>query len=268
MIRRLLTRLASRGSEEHLPAPGPDAAAPEGLRLVAVGDIHGRFDLLQELLARLEADCAAGPALDTRLIFLGDYVDRGPSSAEVLECLAALSPAWATPHFLRGNHEQCFIDVLNGTAPDETLSAWLEYGGAETLSSYGLGAPLLYSGDLAAIAAAAQAAVPAPHRRFLENTAFSLRFGDYFFAHAGVRPGVPLETQQDEDLLWIREPFLSARDDFGAVVVHGHTIFPTPQSLPNRIAVDTGAWTSGVLTAVILEGRDRRFLSAGQPRPA
>lgn len=271
MIRQLLTRLASR-SEMDVPSaqaqPFAHASTPEGMRLIAVGDIHGRLDLLQALLRQLEDWCAANPGPETRLIFLGDYIDRGSLSAEVLECLVTLSPPWASVHYLRGNHEQCFLDVLEGVAPAETVAAWLDYGGMETLSSYGLGTPLLYSGDMDAILAAARAAVPAHHRQFLANTGISLRLGDYLFVHAGVRPGVPLAAQQNEDLIWIREPFLSSTEDLGAVVVHGHTIVPEPQSLPNRIAVDTGAWRSGVLTAVILEGRSRRFLSTGPQRPA
>jgi len=275
MIRRLLTRLASRNDMDEPEPEAPQfahAATPEGVRLVAIGDIHGRLDLLQGLIAQLRGSCTAAPdpdlpATETHLIFLGDYIDRGPQSAETIEWLINLAPAWAMPHFLRGNHEQCFLDVLAGTAPDETAAAWLEYGGMETLSSYGVSARLLYSGDLDAIRAAARDAVPFHHRRFLAATQLSLRFGDYVFAHAGIRPGVPLDAQREEDLIWIREPFLTSEEDFGAVVVHGHTITPEPQNLPNRIGVDTGAYRHGVLSAVILEERNRRFLSVGPLLP-
>lgn len=275
MIRRLLTRLASRNDMDD-PAPETPqfahAATPEGVRLIAIGDIHGRLDLLQGLVAQLRDSYAAAPGPDlppaeTHLIFLGDYIDRGPQSAETIEWLINFAPAWATPHFLRGNHEQCFLDILSGTAPDETAAAWLEYGGMETLASYEVGSRLLYSGDLDAIRAAARAAVPFHHYQFLTTTRHSLRFGDYLFAHAGIRPGVPLDAQRDEDLIWIREPFLSSQEDFGAVVVHGHTIVPEPENLPNRIGVDTGAYRHGVLSAVILEERNRRFLSVGPLLP-
>lgn len=268
MIRRLLSRFANR-TDADCDAPEmplfTHAATPTGVRLIAVGDIHGHLDLLLDLLPRLEAECRRAPA-PTHLIFLGDYIDRGPLSAQTIDWLAAFAPDWATPHFLRGNHEQCLIDILSGAAPDDTLAAWLDYGGRETLSSYGLGSRTLYSDDLDAIRDAARQAVPARHRRFLEATLPRLRFGDYVFAHAGLRPGVPVEEQREEDLLWIREPFLSSEDDFGAVVVHGHTITPAPENRHNRIGIDTGVYRHGVLTAVVLEGPSRRFVAAKASR--
>lgn len=265
MIKRLLSRFANRSDTTVLDPEPPSfdhAFTPAGVRLIAVGDIHGHLGLLEDLAARLERDCRNTPA-PTHLIFLGDYIDRGPNSAGVIEWLAGFDPDWATPHFLRGNHEQYLLDFLNGAAPHDTLNIWLEYGGSETLSSYGVPTPLIYSGDFADIRAAVTEALPAHHRRFLEATRSCLRFGDYVFAHAGIRPGVALEAQSDDDLLWIREPFLSSQDDFGAVVVHGHTITPAPENRSNRIGIDTGAYRHGVLTAVVLEGASRRFLAAG-----
>lgn len=271
MIRQLLSRFANREEAGEAAAPGAHpgsavrfthAAAPEGTRLIAVGDIHGQLALLHELMARLEAECSAAPVTETHLIFLGDYIDRGPSSAETVDWLAGLALDWATPHFLRGNHEQCFLAILNGTAPEDMAAAWLDYGGRETLYSYGLGSRTLYSNDLEDIYQAMRQAVPEHHRRFLEATRPSLRFGDYLFAHAGVRPGVPVAAQTEDDLLWIREPFLSSSEDFGAVVVHGHTITLAPQNRRNRIGIDTGAYRHGVLTAVVLEGCERRFVTA------
>ncbi|HEY4546193.1 MAG TPA: metallophosphoesterase family protein [Pedomonas sp.] len=264
MIRRLLSRIANRSETDFTDPEAPaftHAATPAGVRLIAVGDIHGHLDLAHDLMARLEDEhaTASGP---THLIFLGDYVDRGPASAQVIDWLAGFAPGWATPHFLRGNHEQCLIDILSGAAPDDMLATWLDYGGRETLSSYGLGSRVLYSGDLEEIRAAIRQAIPPHHRRFLEATLPCLRFGDYLFAHAGIRPGVPVETQSEEDLFWIREPFLSSSDDFGAVVVHGHTITPVPENRHNRIGIDTGVYRHGVLTAVVLEGTSRRFVAA------
>ena len=264
MIRRLLSRFANRRDADIAESEAPSfthASTPDGVRLIAVGDIHGNLDRLLELVAGLEAECRNAPA-PTHLVFLGDYIDRGPASAQVVEWLAGFAPGWATPHFLRGNHEQCLIDILSGAAPDDTLAAWLDYGGRETLSSYGLGVPVLYSDDLGAIRDESRRAVPAHHLGFLHGTRSHLRFQDYLFVHAGVRPGVPMEAQSEEDLLWIREPFLSSDEDFGAVVVHGHTITPAPESRRNRIAIDTGVYRHGVLTAVILEGQSRRFIAA------
>lgn len=274
MIRRLLSRFANRSGADKSDSEASQfthASTPEGVRLIAIGDIHGQLDLLLELTTALESDCRNTPA-PTHLIFLGDYIDRGPSSARVIDWLASFAPDWATPHFLRGNHEQCLIDILGDTAPDDMFAAWLDYGGRETLSSYGLGSRVLYSDDLDAIRNATRGAVPPHHRRFLEATHSRLRFGDYLFVHAGIRPGVPIEQQSEEDLLWIREPFLSSQDDFGAVVVHGHTISPAPENRRNRIGIDTGVYRYGVLTGVVLEGQSRRFiaaenstLEAGQP---
>lgn len=264
MIRRLLSRFANRHDADIADSETPPfthASTPDGVRLIGVGDIHGNHDLLLELVAELERECRNAPA-PTQLVFLGDYVDRGPASAQVVDWLAGFAPVWATPHFLRGNHEQCLLDILSGTAPDDMLAAWLDYGGRETLASYGLGAPVVYSDDLDAIREAARHAIPTRHRRFLEATQPCLRFGDYLFVHAGIRPGVSIEAQSEEDLIWIREPFLSSQEDFGAVVVHGHTITPAPENRHNRIGIDTGVYRHGVLTAVVLEGQSRRFVAA------
>lgn len=265
MIKRLLTMLKNRRDLNHGGEPAVQfnhASAPPGTRLMAIGDVHGRLDLLQRLIERLEAECSTGTPAENHLVMLGDYIDRGPHSAATIEWLSCFSPNWSQVHFLRGNHEQSMLDVLNGTATPETTEAWLMYGGVETLASYGVGAPIVYSGDLERIQDAFRTAVPQHHLRFLEETRLKIQFGDYLFVHAGARPGVPLAKQRESDLLWIREPFLSCDDDFGFVVVHGHSISPTVENRRNRIGIDTGAYATGELTAVILEGQSRRFISA------
>ncbi|MEX6723174.1 metallophosphoesterase family protein [Parapedomonas caeni] len=264
-MKRLLSHLLGRPrAATEAPQP-PMASAPEGMRLIAIGDVHGRLDLLQGLVHRLEAEVKAGPTLDTRLILLGDYIDRGPQSADVLDWLCDHQPDWARVHLLRGNHEQALLDILDGTADDETISAWLLYGGRDTLASYRLGAPVVYADDPAYIAEAVRKGVPSRHHRLLGDMVLSLRFGDYLFVHAGVRPGVPIDAQSRQDLIWIREPFLSSTEDFGAVVVHGHSITRTVSERPNRIGIDTGAYSSGRLTALVAEATQRRYVTTGTP---
>jgi len=239
-----------------------DARGPAGVRLYAIGDIHGRLDLLRDLMQRIEADARqhAGPI---QVVFLGDYVDRGPHSAEVIDWLVNNCPRDVFRSFLRGNHEELLLQLWENELSDDSLSAWLSYGGRETLSSYGIGAAIVYSDDLMAIRSAAVANVPTAHHQFLRELKNAARFGDFFFAHAGIRPGIPLEAQSANDLLWIREPFLSSREDHGAVVVHGHSIAREVQERGNRIGIDTGAYATGRLTALcVLEG-ERWFLSTG-----
>jgi serine/threonine protein phosphatase 1 len=233
-----------------------EATTPAGLRLYAIGDIHGCDDKLAAVHAAIAADRAARPVPDHRIIHVGDYADRGPNSAGVIERLAGMA---GDPRVvcLRGNHDQLLLDFLRD--PDTLGATFLKFGGKETLRSYGVSNRARNYGDLAAMLAAK---LPPAHRAFLDALPLSARFGDYFFCHAGIRPGVPLEAQTAEDLLWIREPFLLDRRDHGAVVVHGHTPTATltPEIHPNRIAIDSGAVFGGPLTCVVLEGSDVRFL--------
>lgn len=243
-----------------LASPVPPSV-PEGSRVYAVGDIHGRADLLARLLIRIAKDAEQAAPVDRRvLVFLGDYVDRGPDSDRVLDILLEGIPLGFEPVFLMGNHEQFMLDFLDKGLLGES---WLSNGGRATLFSYGLDALGFCQGTtiLADLRADLQETLPASHRAFLGSLRLSHREGDYFFVHAGVRPGVPLESQDPFDLLWIRGSFLSSREDFGAVVVHGHSIEPEPEVRANRIGIDTGAYRSGRLTCLVLEGQGRRFIA-------
>jgi serine/threonine protein phosphatase 1 len=256
----MLNRLFSK-------ARSPKAArGPEGSRAYAIGDVHGRLDLLEALLDRIEQDNARRGAAKTWLVFLGDLVDRGPDSRGVVERLAVNPPAFARNVFLKGNHEEFFLNVLDGD--DSGVQHWLAYGGTECSNSYGLTSGWMLNSTPAGIMERLREAVPQTHVRFLKNMADSFRFGDYLFVHAGIRPGVPLDRQVSRDLRWIREGFLDDRSDHGVVVVHGHTIVERPEEHPNRIALDTGAYRSGTLTAIGLEGADRWFIEAREPEGA
>lgn len=231
----------------------------EGARAYGVGDIHGRLDLLEQLLGQLEADIASRPQRRTFIVFLGDLIDRGPDSAGVIERLRTWKPPGVRTVFLAGNHEEVLLRILEGEKG--ILPSWLKFGGAECARSYGLDPE-----ELATIAeedaiSLVQRAVPRPHEDFLASFGDTFRFGDYLFVHAGLRPGVGIEEQDRSDLRWIREPFLSDGREHGCMVVHGHTIVGEVQVRPNRIAIDTGAYHSGVLTAVGVEEGERWFLS-------
>lgn len=235
---------------------------PEGQRLYAIGDIHGRDDLLAELLGRIEEDARrAGPAQNI-LIYLGDYIDRGLQSRQVLERIVAGPPDGFEAIHLKGNHEAAMLEFLRDPAFGRT---WKYYGGLETLHSYGIRELTLSDNpeDFEQARKHFEGALPEAHRRFLETLPLSVAFGDYFFVHAGVRPGVPLERQSEDDLLWIRDEFLESTSSFGKVVVHGHTPREEVVFRTNRIGIDTGAYVTGVLTCVVLEGASRRLLQTG-----
>ena len=238
---------------------------PEGLRLYAIGDIHGRLDLLECLLGLIDEDRKGRErAAVTTFVFLGDYVDRGPDSKGVVARLLQGFTENVTPIFLKGNHEDLLLS-FNGD-PSPSLS-WLRNGGDFTLLSYGVAVDSVQNamrGDREGLAEAARqfrAALPASHLRFFEGLQLFCRFGDYYFVHAGVRPKVPIDSQSEEDLLWIRGEFLNWTKDFEAVVVHGHTPARFPQVLPNRIGLDTYACRTGRLTAAGFEGARRWLLS-------
>jgi serine/threonine protein phosphatase 1 len=242
-------------------APAPQAPAiPAGERVYAVGDIHGRRDLLDEMIRAIEADDAARGPATTIVILLGDLVDRGPDSAGVIAA-ARDWQARRTVRMIAGNHEEMFLQSF---AKEEVLRAFLRHGGRETVLSYPVDPQAYAQADWAGVQELMRAAIPESDLDFLRDFEESIRIGDYLFVHAGIMPGVPLDEQRNADLRWIREPFLSHAGDLGAVVVHGHTITEEPQFRPNRIGIDTGAFNSGRLTALCLEGTDRWLIEARQ----
>jgi serine/threonine protein phosphatase 1 len=236
-------------------------SAPEGLQIYAVGDIHGRLDLLNELFTVIDANSARSPSPGTVEIYLGDYIDRGPASREVLDALIGRSRSRSRRHrvvFVRGNHETYPLHFLRDPA---FLAAWGQLGGLETLMSYGLHPAVSAAArEQIETAQAFQRALPPAHRDFLQNLVPYASYGDFYFVHAGVRPGVPLANQREEDLLEIRDPFLNSHNDFGKIVVHGHTPVHTPEFRPNRINIDTGAYATGKLTCLAIAGSKLRVL--------
>lgn len=237
-----------------------------GARAYAIGDVHGCKALLEDLIAKIEADLAARPVGEAWLVMVGDLIDRGPDSAGVIETLRNYRHDRLKPVFLMGNHEEYFLRILAGEM--NKLDAWLTYGGKECVESYGLAPDELIVLPEGEALLRLRRAVPDSHRRFLKGFHDTFRFGDYLFVHAGIRPGLPLDRQSREDLRWIREPFLGDEGDHGFVVVHGHTIVDAVEERANRIGIDTGAYRSGVLTAVVIDGAERRFLSTEQAKQA
>ncbi len=248
--------------------PGSDRAAPAlapaGIALYVVGDIHGRVDLLGVLLRKIAKDAVRHEqGVARELIFLGDYVDRGPDSKGVIDLLvttAAERDFW-TVTSLKGNHEQALMQFLD---EPELWPTWSGFGARETLLSYGVTPPAAGSDPEAWAQAsrALKAAMPAEHRRFLEGLALSAVRGDYLCVHAGVRPGAPLDQQVEEDLLWIRDEFLRSERRLEKVIVHGHTPMEEAYVGPHRIGLDTGAYATSVLTAIKLKGAERTLIQA------
>ena len=229
-----------------------------GYRAYAIGDIHGRLDLLEDLLAKIHAELQHYPSARTLLIFVGDLIDRGPSSAQVIERLRTYSRTGIQPVFLLGNHEEVLLRILRGDA--ELITKWRWFGGAECLQSYGVDPQQLAHVSETEALAVVRSAIPRDHVEFLESFVDSCRFGDYLFVHAGIRPGVAFDQQSQADMRWIREPFLLDDTDHGFVVVHGHTIRDEVEERPNRIGIDTGAYRTGILSALAIEGGDRWLL--------
>ena len=233
-----------------------------GHRVYAVGDVHGHDALLDQLLARIEADNESREPADVTIVFLGDLIDRGPGSAQVIERLRTYRPLGARVEFLTGNHEEVLLRILEGDG--DLVADWLRFGGAQCARSYGLSPSNLAKMPPSQTIDALRSAIPAAHQAFLASFADTMRAGDYLFVHAGIRPGVPLAEQSQADLRWIRGPFLDHPGRHEAMVVHGHTIRSEVEETPGRIGIDTGAYVHGVLTAVGLERDQRWLLQAGQ----
>lgn len=230
-------------------AKSPVYAVPPGLRVYAVGDVHGCLDQLNQLLDLIETDLKARPS-PSKLIFLGDLVDRGPNSAGVLERILNGGLPTDDCVCLTGNHEEAMLECLDGSV--SSYGNWLQHGGLQTMESYGVTRQDIFhkSFDLAR---AMRVLIPPLHGHFLRSFKNMETVGDYVFVHAGIRPGVSMDQQSTRDLRWIRSDFLDNKMDHGAMVVHGHTIVPRVERRRNRIAVDTGCYLSGRLSAVVLE---------------
>nr|WP_261295365.1 metallophosphoesterase family protein [Sphingomonas hylomeconis] len=231
---------------------------PQGRRVYAIGDVHGMADLLVALIDQISADDAARGPATTHIVFLGDLVDRGPDTARVLDLLIEARFGTATLHFVAGNHEEMMLASIDNRNGER--DAWLSFGGAEALESYGIAAAAIAAGGFA-LEHAMRTAIPAAHLEFMAGFDDSVRIGDYLFVHAGILPGVPLDAQQPRDLRWIRNKFLDSQVDHGVMVVHGHTVVDEPTFARNRIGIDTGAYQSGKLTALGLEGDAQWILS-------
>lgn len=239
-------------------APPRLAAVPTGTRYYVIGDIHGRLDLFEALIAEIEAEIAQAGTIDSRIVLLGDLVDRGPDSAGVVQ----RTRAWQETRDVRvlaGNHEEMFLAAFE---KPEALRHFLKHGGRETMMSYGLSAKQLATLTLEQIFERLPQLVSQATREYIAGFEPMIRAGDYVFVHAGIDPTRPLSDQKRSDLLWIRERFLSHEGPLEKVVVHGHTIFDHVMDCGNRIGIDTGAFRSGVLTALVLEGDQRRILQA------
>jgi len=234
------------------------ASIPDGERVYAIGDIHGRLDLLTRIAHAIEKDDASRGPAETTIILLGDLVDRGPDSAKVI----AMAREWARSgkvRILSGNHEEMFLLSFYKI---KAFKNFLRIGGRETILSYDVDRDEFRAADLEEAQQMMIEAVPVEDREFIHGFESSISIGDYLFVHAGINPELPLDEQTNEEIRWIREPFLSHKGDYGCVVVHGHTVTDEAVFRNNRIGIDTGAFMSGRLTALGLEGTERWVIQA------
>lgn len=251
MLSRFINKYRKSPEKDKLPG------IPSGQRIYCIGDIHGRADLLNKLHEQIQTD-ASHYSDKTTVVYLGDYIDRGEQSKQVIDILLSQTFPGFETIFLMGNHERIMLDFIDYP---EVAASWLDFGGRETLNSYGI--PLAHiptSKEVPGLAGQLDRALPDSHREFLQNCDESWQCGDYYFVHAGIRPGVALDKQTLEDKLWIRDGFLESTRNHGNIIVHGHSITPEAELLPNRIGIDTGAFTTGVLSCLVLEGVQRRLL--------
>ena len=246
MIRRLLSRGAPR--------------LPSGHRVYAVGDIHGRFDLLSDLLEKMIDEQKDLPPMCTHLVFLGDLIDRGPASRQVIDMVRLSTGGNAPLVVLKGNHEEIMADAWRGDA--DALAGWLNYGGIETLVSFGADPAAIDPDRLGDTLALVRATIPEAIIDWIDGLPLMWQFGDYAFVHAGIRPGLPLNQQEAVDLLWIRDEFLDFTNRHERMIVHGHTISEAVEFRSNRIGIDTGAYASGRLSALCLSKGEQRVICA------
>jgi serine/threonine protein phosphatase 1 len=247
-----------------VPAAGNSFAIPQGQRVYAIGDIHGRDDLFAELIGLIRADNAVRDPAKTTLILLGDLVDRGPASAAVVERAISLRDEFEDIRLLIGNHEECFLAALTGDV--QRVRYFMRIGGDATVRSYWKDDASFASASFEEVAERMPHLVPADHIQFLSGGEDFIEIGDYLFVHAGIRPGVPIEKQSLTDLRWIRDEFLDSLSDHGRMVVHGHSITNKPDEQANRIGIDIGAFRSGALAALGLQGGRRWFLFAKEEK--
>ena len=234
---------------------------PADTVIYAIGDIHGRLDLLDRIHQAIIDDASQRAASRRQVVYLGDYVSRGPDSAGVIDRVRDWFPDGFSRIALKGNHEDLLLRFLDGEI--DTGRHWLDFGGLEAMTAYGMDIPDREARDDASVIALGKELalrLPVLHLDFLHDLQISHTAGDYFFVHGGVRPGIPLQEQSERDCLWIRKTFLHSEADHGAIVVHGHCISEEPEVRRNRIGIDTGAYRSGILTCLVLDGATRSFL--------
>jgi len=255
-MKRVIKKLLGRDGH-----PPVTPSCPQGERIYCIGDIHGRIDLLQQLHDKILEDSAAYTG-SRKVIYLGDFIDRGEESRAVIDRLLNQPLPGFDTVYLRGNHEQTLLDFLQHA---EVGQGWLTYGGTATLVSYGVRVAKIPARkeDYIALQHSLADRLPESHLDFLQNTRLSYSSGSYYFVHAGIRPGVALNKQVADDQLWIRGEFLSCRKHKEQIIVHGHSISDEPVILHNRIGIDTGAYASGKLTALVLENDTQRFIQTG-----
>jgi serine/threonine protein phosphatase 1 len=246
-------RASKTTTQKHAPS------VPAGQRVYAIGDVHGCASLLNALLNHIEHDVASRNLAEITLVYLGDYIDRGPDSASVLALVGQDQPFAHRTIRIKGNHEEMLEQFL---ADPNYGASWRHYGGPSTLASYGVDPRLLQAGkDYDRLAADLARAIPQDHLQLVQSLTYSHTIGDYFFCHAGVRPGIELAHQKPADLCWIRDEFLSSTMNFGSRVIHGHSPVEAPDVHPNRINVDTGAYATGNLTCAVIEADQVAFLT-------
>lgn len=238
-----------------MPVKLRDARGPAEIAVYAIGDIHGRLDLLRKMHETIAGDLAARKAADWRVVHLGDYVDRGPDTRGVLEFLADALSADRRMLMLAGNHDSGLLEFLREPARSVVFT---DHGGEQTMTSYGVA---LDRRSLAASRDALLDVLPQRHLRFLQDLKLWVEFGDFFFCHAGIRPGIPLDRQDPQDLMWIRQEFLRHRGLHDKIVVHGHTPSPHAEMMDNRVNLDTGAFQTGRLTALVVHGGEKQILT-------